>query len=93
MLSDDICVQRLPALAIFTENDSLVWRRLSERVDVHKTLKSPVHRGSRFEPRLGRGFPHRADLPQCPLSLLYNGYRGFPGVKMATAWSCPSIPI
>jgi hypothetical protein len=34
-----------------------------------------------FESRLGRDFSHSSDRPWGPPSLLYNGYRVFPGVK------------
>ena len=35
--------------------------------------------GTGIEYRWGRGFPHRPDRPWVPSSLLYNGYRIFPG--------------
>jgi hypothetical protein len=56
-------------------------------MDVHKTLKPPSQRGSRFEVRLCRGFPHRPDVPLCPPSLLFSGYRDLTGIKTARAWS------
>ena len=37
--------------------------------------------GQGIESRLGRDFPHPSRRPSGPASLLYNGYRVFPGVK------------
>jgi hypothetical protein len=43
--------------------------------------------GTGIEPRWGGEiFRTRPDRPWGPLSLLYNGYRVFPGVKAAGAW-------
>jgi hypothetical protein len=42
--------------------------------------------GPRIESRWGRGFPHPPDRPWGLPSLLYNGYRVFPGGKAAGAW-------
>jgi len=40
----------------------------------------------------GRDFPHPSRLPWVPPSLLYNGYRVFPGGKAAGAWRWPPTP-
>ena len=42
--------------------------------------------GPGIEFRWGRDFPHPSILPWVPPSLLYNGYRVFPGGKAAGAW-------
>jgi hypothetical protein len=51
---------------------------------VQRTKKNPG-RGEIF-----RTYPHRL---RGPPSLLYNGYRVFPGVKAAGAWCWPPTPI
>jgi len=38
-------------------------------------------------------FLTRPDLPWVPPSLLYDGYRVFPGGKATGAWRSPPIPI
>jgi hypothetical protein len=40
----------------------------------------------------GEIFPTRPDRPWGPCSLLYNGYRVFPGGKAAWAWRLPPTP-
>jgi hypothetical protein len=42
--------------------------------------------GLGIESRWGRDFSHSPDRPWGPPSLLYNGYRVFPGGKAAGAW-------
>ena len=42
--------------------------------------------GPGIESRWGRNFPHLSRPAPNPPSLLYNGYRVFPGVKAAGAW-------
>ena len=42
--------------------------------------------GPGIESRWGRDFPHLPDRPWGPPSLLYNGYRVFPGSKAAGTW-------
>jgi hypothetical protein len=44
-------------------------------------LEGPV-----IESRWGRDFPHLSRPAPRPPSLLYNGYRVFPGAKTAGAW-------
>ena len=41
----------------------------------------------------GEIFRSRPDRPWDLPSLLYNGYRVFPGGKAAGAWLCPHTPI
>ena len=41
--------------------------------------------GTGIESRWGRDFPHPSRRSWGPPSLLYNGYRGFPGGKAAGA--------
>ena len=48
-------------------------------------------RGS--NPGGGRDFPHPSRPTLGPPSLLYNGYRVFPGGKAAGAWSWPPTPF
>ena len=49
--------------------------------------------GPRIESRWGgQYFPHYPDRPWCPPSLLYNGYRVFPGGKAAKQWRWPPNP-
>jgi len=45
--------------------------------------------GAGTESRWGRVFRTRPDRPWAPSSLLYNGYRVFPGGKTAGAWFWP----
>jgi hypothetical protein len=42
--------------------------------------------GPGIESQWGSIFRTRPDRPWCPPSLLYNGYRVFPGGKTAGAW-------
>ena len=42
--------------------------------------------GPWIEPWWGREFPHPSRPALWPTSLLYNGYRVFPGSKAAGAW-------
>jgi len=50
--------------------------------------------GSEIETRWGLGFPHRPDRPWGPPSLLYNGYRAFPGGKLPGSWLwTPTPPV
>jgi hypothetical protein len=44
--------------------------------------------GPRIESRWGEIFRTRPDRPWGPPSLLYNGYRDFPGSRAAGAWLC-----
>ena len=48
--------------------------------------------GPRIESRWGRDFPHPSRPTLGPPSLLYNGYRVFPGGKAAGAWRWPPTP-
>jgi hypothetical protein len=48
--------------------------------------------GSGIESRWGEIFRKRPDWPWGPPSLLYNGYRVFPGAKAAGAWCWPPTP-
>jgi len=50
----------------------------------------PAVRGS--NPGGGEIFYTRPDRPWGPASLLYNGYRVFPGGKAAGAWRLPPTP-
>ena len=45
-----------------------------------------------LNPGGGRNFLFRPDRHSCPHSLLYNGYRVFPGDKAAGAWRWPPTP-
>ena len=45
-----------------------------------------------FDSRWGRDFPHLSRLALRLTSLLYNGYRVFPGGKEAGAWHWPPTP-
>jgi len=45
-----------------------------------------------IEFRWGRDFQHPPRPALCPTSLLYNGYRVFPGGKAAGAWLWPPTP-
>jgi len=56
-------------------------RDISVGIATHYGLDGPE-----IESRWGRDFPHLPDLPWGPPSLLYNGYRLFPGGKAAGAW-------
>ena len=49
--------------------------------------------GPGTNPGGGEIFRIHSDQPWGPLSLLYNGYRDFPGGKAAGAWCWPPIPI
>jgi hypothetical protein len=49
--------------------------------------------GPGIESRWGRDFPHLSRPPWGPPSLLYNGYRVFPGSKEAGTWRRPPTPI
>jgi hypothetical protein len=49
--------------------------------------------GTGIESRWRRGFRTRLDRPWGPPSLLYNGYRVFPGGKAAGAWCWPPTPF
>jgi hypothetical protein len=49
--------------------------------------------GPGMESRCRRDFPPRPGRPWGPLSLLYNGYRVFPGGNAAGAWRWPPNPI
>ena len=51
-----------------------------------------IRSGDRI-PVAGEIFRTRPDLPWGPPSLLYNGYRVFPGGKAAGAWRWPPITI
>ena len=48
--------------------------------------------GPEIESRWRRDFPHLSRPAWSPPSLLYNGYRVFPGVKAVGAWRCPPTP-
>jgi hypothetical protein len=48
--------------------------------------------GPRSNPGEGEIFRTRPDRSWGPPSLLYYGYRVFPGVKAAGAWHCPPTP-
>jgi len=48
--------------------------------------------GPGIESRWSEIFLTRPDRPWGPPSLLYNGYRFFPGVKAARAWHWPPTP-
>ena len=48
--------------------------------------------GPGIESRWGRDFPHPSRPPWGPHSLLYNGYRVFPGGKAAGVWCWPPTP-
>jgi hypothetical protein len=48
--------------------------------------------GAVIEPRGGENFRTRPDRPWGPPSLLYNGYRVYPGDKAAGAWRWPPTP-
>jgi hypothetical protein len=48
--------------------------------------------GPRIESRWGRDFSHTSRPALRPSSLLYNGYRVFPGVKAAGVWCWPPTP-
>ena len=48
--------------------------------------------GPEIESRWGRDFPHPSRPALGSPSLLYNGYRVFPGGKAAGAWRWPPIP-
>jgi hypothetical protein len=54
---------------------------------VYCSLSCPAVRGS--NPFGGEIFRNRPDRPRGPRSLLYNGYRVFPGGKAAGAWRLP----
>jgi len=49
--------------------------------------------GPGIEYRWGEIFCDLPDRPWGPPSLLYNGYRVFPGGKAAGAWRWPPTPI
>jgi len=49
--------------------------------------------GAISNPGGGKIFRTGPDRPWGPLSLLYNGYRIFPGAKAAGAWRWPSTPF
>ena len=55
---------------MLTDRDSSVGIATRYRLD-----------GPGIEFRRGRDFPHPSSRPWCPPSLLYNGYRLFPGVR------------
>jgi hypothetical protein len=57
------------------------WKRVHKRVGRY----SDTLRAGRFGDRIpeGRDFPHPSRKPWLPPSLLYNGYRVFPGGKTA----------
>jgi len=46
-----------------------------------------------LNPGGGKIFCTRTDQPWDPPSLLYNGYRVFPGGKVSGAWHCSTTPI
>ena len=74
-------------------NPKVHYRTPSGRVaqSVKRLVTGWTVRGS--NPVEGEIFPTRPDRPWGPPSLLYSGYRVFPGRKAAGAWCWPPTPI
>jgi hypothetical protein len=80
--------QRWEILNITTCPQDVTWAGIAQSVQWLAT-GWPV-RGS--NPGWGEIFRTRPDRPWGPSNLLYNGYRVFPGGKVAGAWPWPPIP-
>ena len=70
--------------------DSVSPMRCYSYIKAAKIHNVPAVRGS--NPGGGEIFYTRPDRPWGPASLLYNGYRVFPGGKAAGAWRLPPTP-
>ena len=65
---------------------------MSTSVHLHNTCFKNCHTVRGSKPGGGLIFRNRPDRPWGPPSLLYNGYRVFPGGKAAGAWRWPPTP-
>jgi hypothetical protein len=64
-----------------TYQQNAIGRDISVSIATRYRLNGPG-----IEPGLGEILRNRSDRPWGPPSLLYNGYRVFPGGKAAGAW-------